>query len=217
MMVTVKLKIRLMLISMQVKISMEELQTLTRLYQSQLESSPIMVKTLLQQVTHQVLLLVNITHHINQILLMVRVAQHSGTMEMVREKTRQMLTGMLLIILMEELQTSIKLSQNQLALSQTTVKTQNQLAIHKASIISQMLRIITRSISTITIVNHKHTSGETLHTGTMVMQMEPISSMLGGTLQTKNQILTKQLPDNHGLVVQTEMIQKPVIIQMDLL
>jgi hypothetical protein len=52
MMVTVKLKIRLMLISMLVKISMEELQTLTRLYQSQLESSPIMVKTLLQQVTH---------------------------------------------------------------------------------------------------------------------------------------------------------------------
>jgi hypothetical protein len=52
MMVMVKLKIRLMLISMLVKISMEELQTLTRLYQSQLESSPIMVKTLLQQVTH---------------------------------------------------------------------------------------------------------------------------------------------------------------------
>ena len=50
-------------------------------------------------------------HHIDQILLMVKVDHHSGVMVMVAEQIREMLTSMLGKMLMEELQTSIRLYQ----------------------------------------------------------------------------------------------------------
>jgi hypothetical protein len=49
--------------------------------------------------------------HIDQILLMVKVDQHSGVMVMVAEQIREMLTSMLGKMLMEELLTLIRLYQ----------------------------------------------------------------------------------------------------------
>jgi len=63
---------------------------------------------------------------------MVRVVQHSGTTVMAREKIKQMPISTLVKTLMEELQTSIKLSQNQLALSLTMEKIQLQQITVKA-------------------------------------------------------------------------------------
>jgi len=93
-MVTEKLRTRLMLIGMLVIIRMEGLQTLIRLFPNQSVSSPIMEETLLQLIIIKVSVSNNIILHTNQILWMVRVDLLSGTMEMVRQKIRLMLTGM---------------------------------------------------------------------------------------------------------------------------
>ena len=93
-MVTEKLRTRLMLIGMLVIIRMEGLQTLIRLFPNQSVSSPIMEETLLQLIIIKVSVSYNIILHTNQILWMVRVDLLSGTMEMVRQKIRLMLTGM---------------------------------------------------------------------------------------------------------------------------
>ena len=93
-MVTEKLRTRLMLIGMLVIIRMEGLQTLIRLFPNQSVSSPIMEETLLQLIIIKVSVSYNIILHTNQILWMVRVDPLSGTMEMVRQKIRLMLTGM---------------------------------------------------------------------------------------------------------------------------
>ena len=50
-------------------------------------------------------------HHIDQILLTVKVDHHSGVMVMVAEQIREMLTSMLGKMLMEELLTLIRLYQ----------------------------------------------------------------------------------------------------------
>jgi hypothetical protein len=93
-MVTEKLRTRLMLIGMLVIIRMEGLQTLIRLFPNQSVLSPIMEETLLQLIIIKVSVSYNIILHTNQILWMVRVDPLSGTMEMVRQKIRLMLTGM---------------------------------------------------------------------------------------------------------------------------
>ena len=93
-MVTEKLRTRLMLIGMLVIIRMEGLQTLIRLFPNLSVSSPIMEETLLQLIIIKVSVSYNIILHTNQILWMVRVDPLSGTMEMVRQKIRLMLTGM---------------------------------------------------------------------------------------------------------------------------
>ena len=93
-MVTEKLRTRLMLIGMLVIILMEELQTSIRLFPNLSVSSPIMEETLLQLIIIKVSVSYNIILHTNQILWMVRVDPLSGTMEMVRQKIRLMLTGM---------------------------------------------------------------------------------------------------------------------------
>jgi hypothetical protein len=93
-MVTEKLRTRLMLIGMLVIILMEELQTSIRLFPNLSVSSPIMEETLLQLIIIKVSVSFNIILHTNQILWMVRVDLLSGTMEMVRQKIRLMLTGM---------------------------------------------------------------------------------------------------------------------------
>jgi hypothetical protein len=67
-------------------------------------------------------------HHIDQILLMVKVDQHSGVMEMVAEQIKLMHTGMLLKMLTEEHQTSIRLYQKALVFNLKTKMTRLQQA-----------------------------------------------------------------------------------------
>ena len=77
---------------------------------------------------------IDMIHHIGQIHLTERVVQLSGTMVTVKEKTKLMHTGMLVITKMEEHQILTRLFRSQLVLSLTMVRTLHQQIITKGSL-----------------------------------------------------------------------------------
>jgi hypothetical protein len=109
-------------------------------------------------------------HHIDQILLMVKVDQHSGVMVMVVEQIKLMHTGILLKMLMVELLTLIRLYQKALVFNLKIKMTRHQLIMHLVSI--TLLVLVTTIKNIITISNLKSISMETHHTGMMETVVE---------------------------------------------